>query len=459
MLPEIPLSIQEEFDRHHELAAIVFGKQSADKKVEAMNLIKSQTVRFKSLFNECNVKEKAAIQDWVLRADAPLLNKTAFATMNGIAFCSEFSPYMSSGCYVAARRLQEIASLECGIIGWKVFSADLSARYESDDIFDFYFASQQFSLRETMKGLSVYDPSTDPIWGMQAFHKASDALDVQYLYSRFSPQASHVAALLYKHKHPKVKWYAEFSDPVSITTKNEKRVFEQQVKGVEDYTDNYFENLELSVYQFADRIIFTNENQYKFMHAYCSDTTIKKRLEEKRMILSQPSTDSRFCNIVDSRYRVSSRSINIAYFGIVIYHRRNLTQFFKLADKSNVRLHIFTSSLPDTENWTERGLLQIDHLVNALDGGHERISVNEQVSNLEFLNIAQKMDYLYVEDLDSAGLLNPYLPSKLADYLSTGTRIIAKVQEGSVMSKIEHPNLIKITEVTDRFLATLKKAP
>ena len=85
------------------------------------------------------------------------------------------------------------------------------------------------------------------------------------------------------------------------------------------------------------------------------------------------------------------------------------------------------------------------------------IIVNDVVSNLEFLNIASKMRYLYLNDVYYRGEKNPYLPSKLADYLSTGTKVIAKINGDTPMNSYQHENIIKIHEVDDDFALSLQK--
>lgn len=57
-----------------------------------------------------------------------------------------------------------------------------------------------------------------------------------------------------------------------------------------------------------------------------------------------------------------------------------------------------------------------------------------------------RMDYLVLVDTKFAiPEINPYLPSKLADYLATGTPIIAYINEGSPLSKIDNEKIIKVS--------------
>ena len=65
------------------------------------------------------------------------------------------------------------------------------------------------------------------------------------------------------------------------------------------------------------------------------------------------------------------------------------------------------------------------------------------------------MDYLFLNDIDFEGTPNPYLPSKFADYIVSGARIIAKVNYGSILSKYEHENLIKVRNIDDELIEKL----
>jgi hypothetical protein len=84
-----------------------------------------------------------------------------------------------------------------------------------------------------------------------------------------------------------------------------------------------------------------------------------------------------------------------------------------------------------------------------------QICINRYVSHLEFLNIASKMDYLFLNDMDFEGQINPYQPSKLADYFASGTKIVAKINSGSPLSQIEHKNLIKLKKISSKFIRNL----
>ena len=68
------------------------------------------------------------------------------------------------------------------------------------------------------------------------------------------------------------------------------------------------------------------------------------------------------------------------------------------------------------------------------------------------------MDYLYLNDINFPYEINPYLPSKIADYLMTDTPIIAKVVPNSPLSYITHPNLIFLKDHESASCIQLKKS-
>ena len=85
-----------------------------------------------------------------------------------------------------------------------------------------------------------------------------------------------------------------------------------------------------------------------------------------------------------------------------------------------------------------------------------RLRISKPLPYFEFLNLASKMDYLLLNDASfEIPQLNPFLPSKLADYLSVKTRIIALIQEHSPLSKIENCYLIKRKFINSDFIASL----
>jgi hypothetical protein len=95
--------------------------------------------------------------------------------------------------------------------------------------------------------------------------------------------------------------------------------------------------------------------------------------------------------------------------------------------KEKCKIHIFTN---DAEDYQE--------LIKCKPIG-DRVEVNPYVDFFEFLNLTTKFDCLIVNDAHTKECkeVNPYLPSKLSDYLGSGTDIWAICEEGSAMSQYD----------------------
>ena len=84
--------------------------------------------------------------------------------------------------------------------------------------------------------------------------------------------------------------------------------------------------------------------------------------------------------------------------------------------------------------------------------------VNPYADFFEFLNLTKKFDCLIVNDAATVGVkeINPYLPSKLSDYLGSGTPIWGLFENGSSLSKFDLTYKSKLRNVEDT-LKTLKQ--
>src|SRR5699024_1556802 len=130
--------------------------------------------------------------------------------------------------------------------------------------------------------------------------------------------------------------------------------------------------------------------------------------------------------------------INLAYFGN-FYSRRSYDNFIRLIESLNnnfkyfFKLHIYTN----------KNMLNDEDLAYLED---EHITVSPYLSFTEFLNVTTKFDALIVNDANTIEdkFINPYLPSKLSDYLGSGTAIIAINEKESILSKLSNDKLYKI---------------
>jgi len=392
-----------------------------------LNKVKSQTQIMIEYFDTLNPEKQSEALDIVSRSDCFFLNKGRFSQVQGIAFCHNFSPSSDSSAYVAAKRLSEINSLENKIIRWDVISKDMSNCRKKDILFDMFYTAFVTNNRIVLPGPAWFNEKSQYQFGCNAFEEMKDTR-AGYIYSRSMYAGSHIAAYKYKEKYPDTVWYAELSDPIYMGTDNKERPTAKEYTGDEAFLNTFWKDCEMQVFQTADVIVFTNSNQREYMVSYIEDIQLQDRVMKKSLVLHHPIIDSGFCSIINCEYAMEENKINIGYFG-TFYPNRDQSGMFGLLDNKDVVLHLF---LPEPDKLKSFA--------------SDRVRINQAVGHLEFLNLASKMDYLYLNDIDFEGEINPYLPSKLADYLASGTEIIAKVNPRSVLSGYEHKRLIKITD-------------
>lgn len=269
----------------------------------------------------------------------------------------------------------------------------------------------------------------------------------QEIYSRAMWPASHFAAALIKKKFPHVKWLAEFSDPLLMDVTANERYESLSVEWLKmhglvndkitELSDNLFYWCEKLVYDFADEIIFTNENQQNYMISYADipESTIKN----KSKILPQPTLSDKYYNLSNLKLNKQDDNIYIGYFGS-FYINRGFDAFFEAWDnlapkiKSKIRLHVYTQQ--DQEIVLEK----------APAGIREYIVIAPYVEYFDFLSLSKQFDVLLVVDAMTEGFKanNPYLPSKISDYLGSENTVLAFVEDGSPMSQINSKTLYKV---------------
>lgn len=277
--------------------------------------------------------------------------------------------------------------------------------------------------------------------------KKIDELGKKYtrVISRAWTVESHFLALEYKLRNPDVLWVAEFSDPISLDFNNDFRsnhpfryneefftrinelILDINRKEFGDDVERYFPEIkdgdelyllvEYLPYLFADVVRFTNENQRKIM-LNSIPIDINDFVLNKSEVLRHPISDKEFYTLRESSYKVNENYLNFAYFGTYV-GKRHLEYLFKsleeLTDevRHKIKLHMFVPN-PDVLNANVYNL-----------NISRNIEIGGKLPVLEFLNLTTKMDVLIVNDTMTEGVfdINPFLPSKLADYLGSGRDI------------------------------------
>ena len=290
--------------------------------------------------------------------------------------------------------------------------------------------------------------------------KSLHELDKRPAYKKISTRLWHIAnhflAMEYKFRHPDVYWKAEFSDPIKTDifnkrreAKKNKRVNNEEYitklnryisdlnsregsdfKPVEKSVDVYF-LAEYITYLFADEIIFTNENQRDFMLKSLQED-LKNFVLAKSDIKPHPTLPYEYYTINDYEENLDSSMINIAYFGN-IYSKRHFEVIYHAFEVLN---HKFKSKLQFHFYLNEKELVEI--LTEGLEIA-DNIHLKDTVDHLDYLNLTTKFDVLIVNDLITSDCFdkNPYLPSKLSEYLGSGSDIWAIYEKGSTLEKAD----------------------
>ena len=283
-----------------------------------------------------------------------------------------------------------------------------------------------------------------------------DGRQYNEIYSRSWYMSNHYLALEYKFKHPDAFWVAEFSDPVLLNMKGKIKTHKLSVLDDEGYIDklnlrideynaghstdfdrldnpnNSFYIAEYLTFIFADKIIFTNENQRQIMLS-THDDEIRDLVFEKSEIIPHPTLDSKYYHLAETSFELKEGDINLAYFGNSYYPSRHFEPLFFAFEslnhryKDRIKFHLF---------------IKQDEFIGALIDDLEfrdNIIINDPLDYFEFLNATLKFDVLIINDTLTEGLfpLNPYLPSKLSDYLGSSRDIWAIYEKNSTLSTLD----------------------
>ena len=356
------------------------------------------------------------------------------------SFC--FPPFADTAGNVASKRIREQGELV------DVFSANMS-KVRSIDSSSLLMVEQFIGHREVLD----VTPSFSNWFLICSFatHAARRASKLsrkqggyQSMYSRSMWSGSHVAGVLFKLRHPSVTWEAEFSDPMRLDAQGQQRkgkISPHPVTlrlrrlvshaGIDTQSlDSHFALTEAATFIAADTLVFTNEVQRELMLAPYPQH-LRERFLSKSTVLAQSQPDSGLYELVQSEYELEEHCVHVGYFGS-FYENRGVGDVVKAIAalpedlRQVVRLHIFCPN-------PEKAQAQLWAL-----GAPEQVIVNAALPYLEFLNLAQKFDALLVNDTDVSGTdfaVNPFLPSKFADYSGAGVPIWGILTKDSPLSK------------------------
>jgi len=362
-----------------------------------------------------------------------------------LAVCFNSVPYVDASSIVALKRIIESGAR------WNVISNDMSSVRTADH--DLYRRARVFlGQHETVDAPNLFTS-----WaaieefcekGWEAFLKLEEENGPQkQVYSRSMWPASHFLAALIKLRRPDCEWEAEFSDPLAfdvagglrpgpVTNGSASAELKKALreKGFPAEPATLFKFAEDVVFALADSVMFTNVHQMNYMLDYGVEPRHREIVEDKVVVAAHPRTPRWLLNAesaqAEPRTRKAGMPLKIGYFGSFYVNRGAgtvLKQFATLPKEAKDRLRF--SFYTDQKN----DLLQVIHELKLADW----VEVHGTVPYLQFLGQITRHDVLLVIDADSrshGGLLNPFMPSKYAEYTSVGKLIWGVVERGSILS-------------------------
>lgn len=407
----------------------------------ARHMVRAQLVHVRRHL-ERHPEERARVVEDI---EGRRLRQMFWETVNGdaaqdLALLYCFTPWVGTAGIVAARRLRERGVLV------DVVCKDLDDMRERDASLD-AIAAPYVARVEALAGPSHFGSwASAQDWSGRVFAQLEEwGTDHRSVYSRAMWAASHLVAAQYKLRNPSVPWIAEFSDPISRTVRGGRRsnatgsgpLFDELAAGLRSAgvdlpaDGDVFTWAEQAAFGLADEVMFTNANQREYMLGYCPDPALVERVRALSTVRHHPTLPARFYELQSPDYRLDPDRAHLAYFG-AFYPTRGLTEVTEALaalparSRSRLCLHVFTQDASSIERAVaEAGLADV-------------VVVNPYVGFLDFLALTRRFDLLVVNDADTRdhGMgTNPYLPSKLSDYLGSGTPIWAIVEDGSVLSR------------------------
>lgn len=372
-----------------------------------------------------------------------------------LAIIYTFIPYVDTAGIVFSKRIQAEIRKDITVISCKAYNGatvdhsleKLAAPYLNKII----EIDAKFTYRDWKFFEDFYN---------KALEAAQNELDsgAKYteLYSRSMSVISHLIAYKIKKNNPSLKWIAEFSDPIikDVTGDERKTLVPNEwlakyldVENIQKFRqfNNLFSLSEILVYLYADEIKFTNPLQKKFMMDYISEDILdfnfvpkfKQAVDAKSVIVPHPILEPKFYNLGKFEMKLDQTKTNIAYFGNV-NAKRSFDSFFDSwlnlppKERNNFRFYIFSNLKKETI---------LKHIPNELQ---DYIILGGNLNYLDFLTSLKSFDYLLTMDTEVNHIfgMNPFLPSKVADYLGSGAKVLALVENGSPTTRINSDKLM-----------------
>lgn len=362
---------------------------------------------------------------------------------------------------VISFRFPPITDISGIVVAKRIIEDGIQVDVLHNDVENFDYISLDIADEFINERMTVsIDAVRDNVECIQSFIR--DGMDIlkdrpvyERIYSRSWLMSNHFLAMEYKFRNSNVFWRAEFSDPVyrNIDTGKGKTFkkahiddkqfithLNDEIEKYNELNDTNFAKLDnpnntyfiaeyLSLL-FADELIFTNPNQRQIMLEYYGED-MKDIVFKKSTFSPHPTLSDEYYHLEKSDIQLNGDDINIAYFGSFYYISRHFEPLFYAFEslnhryKDRIKFHLFIH---------QDSFLKI--LMDSLTF-KDNIILRKPLEYLEFLNATTKFDILLINDTITGEIftVNPYLPSKLSDYLGANRDIWAIYEEGSILSK------------------------
>ena len=259
--------------------------------------------------------------------------------------------------------------------------------------------------------------------------------EYEYLFSSIVPGISHIAAAKIKRKHPEVKWIASFSDPfkgspyknTDLSNRNFIYKIMFNVGSYCLYNDRYEEAAVLN----ADKLIFICEEQRDFTLKQYPDY---EKLLQKSVIYPLtylPEWDM-YKNLLDNENVKHEKKIAV-HLGR-LYGLRRIDSFVEALKELNEEIEDL-DKLIEFHQYSE---IQPDDVRKIKEYNLEKLFViHDKVSYKESTEIMKNADVLLLFDtLMPEAEIQPYLPSKIVEYLMLKKPILAVCDDNSPSYRI-----------------------
>ena len=266
--------------------------------------------------------------------------------------------------------------------------------------------------------------------------KEFEKKEYKYLYSSIAPGISHIAAYKIKKKHPEVNWIASFSDPFKGSPyKKEdlssKSIFYRIAFNVGSYC-LYNDRYEEVAVNNADKLVFICEEQ--------RDYTLKqypnyKELLKKAVIypLTYIPEWEMYKELLDYKKTERSNKKQAVHLGR-LYGLRKIDEFIEA-------LKELKEEDPDLENkivFHQYSEIQGNDVKKIREYGLDNLFIiHDKISYKDSVNTMKEADILLLFDtLMPDQPIQPYLPSKITEYLMLKKPILGVCGENSPSYRI-----------------------